>query len=276
VAHLKTEFGFDVLEVARGNFAPQNYHNFIGFYVAKDLVRRAFHDTYGLELSDLFSNFDLAVSSYRSAVSRTIPLATRIAWAQKKDEIRRVEPGMTHRHFIYIMRRSSYERQWGKRLQEPNWFEKFLAFLLRLIPPIGPLKALQLKIPTPAVEKLFMASFNRATGQFAEQLQDEEEKKLVLPDKNYDTGDFTPPGVYFLNDDIHAVWLHKLAETKFAGLTPAIKKDLLSFYENPSAPINTKKKLGEWTQTLNELASLKQQPVKTGPYPTAVVPSGVE
>ena len=73
VSHLKTEFGFDVLEVARGNFAPQAYHDFIGFYVAKDLVARAFEDTYGLELGDLFGNFDLAISSYRSAVSRTIP-----------------------------------------------------------------------------------------------------------------------------------------------------------------------------------------------------------
>src|SRR5450432_4066675 len=40
--HLKTEFGFDVIEIARGNFAPEAYHDFIGFYVAKDLLVRAF------------------------------------------------------------------------------------------------------------------------------------------------------------------------------------------------------------------------------------------
>jgi hypothetical protein len=28
-AHLKTEFGFDVLQVAKGRYAPENYHNFI-------------------------------------------------------------------------------------------------------------------------------------------------------------------------------------------------------------------------------------------------------
>ena len=83
-AHLKTEFGFDVLQVARGNFAPQAYHDFIGFFVAKELVERAFSDTYGLELKDLFDDFDQAVNSYRSAVSRTIPMATRIAWSMKK------------------------------------------------------------------------------------------------------------------------------------------------------------------------------------------------
>jgi len=58
-AHLKTEFGFDVLEVARGNFAPQAYHDFIGFYVATDLIQRAFFRTYGLQLTDVSRDFEL-------------------------------------------------------------------------------------------------------------------------------------------------------------------------------------------------------------------------
>ena len=171
--HLKTEFGFDVLEVARANFAPQAYHDFIGFYVSKDLLQRAFYDTYGLDLKDLFFSFDLAISSYRSAVSRTIPLATRVAWAQRKDEIKHVEPGATHRKFVYIMKRSSYEKEWGKRRDEPNRLEKFLAWILKLIPPIGPLQALRLKMPTPPVEQLFMASFDRAVQQYTSVLDEE-------------------------------------------------------------------------------------------------------
>jgi hypothetical protein len=257
VGHLKTEFGFDVLQVARGNFAPQAYHDFIGFYVSKDLVARAFRDTYGLELNDLFGNFDVAIESYRGAVSRTIPLATRIAWADKKKEIAQAQPGVTHRKFVYIMKRSSYEREWGKRLDEPTAREKFLGFLLRLIPPIGPLRALQLKIPTPAVEQLFMASFNRATSQYAGTLDAAEQKKLDLPDKNYDTGDVTPAGAYRMNDDTQAIWLHKLAEKKFTTVTPDIQQELLDFYRDPNAPVNTKKKPAEWRQTLGELETLK-------------------
>ena len=261
--HLKTEFGFDVLEVARGNFAPEAYHNFIGFYVAKDLVTRAFHDTYGLELGDLFVNFDLSVAAFRSAVSRTIPLATRVAWAQKKNEIKQAEPGMTHRRFVYIMHRSSYEREWGKRLEEPNWFEKFLAVLLKIIPPIGPLADLRLKIPTPAVEKIFMSSFDKATKQYAGVLNEVDHKDLVLPDKNYDVGVITPAGVYRLDDDTQAFWLHKLAEKNFAGVTPQIRQELLGFYGDLNAPIHTKEKPKEWQQTLSELARLKGQAVAT-------------
>lgn len=50
LAHLKTEFGFDVLQVARGHYAPSVYHDFIGFQVSKDLLDRAFQKTYGLKL----------------------------------------------------------------------------------------------------------------------------------------------------------------------------------------------------------------------------------
>ncbi len=257
-AHLKTEFGFDVLEVARGNFAPQAYHDFIGFFVAKDLIARAFRATYGLELSDLFFNFDLAVAGYRSAASKTIPLATRVAWAQKKDEIRHAQPGIDHRRFIYIMKRSSYEREWGKRLEEPNLFEKFLAVLLKIIPPIGPLQTLRFKIPTPPVEQIFMDSFTHATAQYSSVLDAETQNHLVLPDKNYDTGDFTPSGAYHLKDDTVAFWLHKLAEKKFAGVTPEIKQTILDFYKDPAAPNHTKQKPDEWRQTQTELAALKQ------------------
>jgi len=259
VGHLKTEFGFDVLQVARGNFAPQAYHDFIGFYVSKDLIARAFRDTYGLELNDLFGNFDVAIESYRSAVSQTIPLATRIAWAEKKKEIAQAQPGITHRKFVYIMRRSSYEREWGKRLDEPRAREKFLGLLLKLIPPVGPLRALQLKMPTAPVEQLFMASFNRSTSQYAGTLDAAEQKKLDLPDKNYDVGDVTPAGAYRMNDDTQAFWLHKLAEKKFTTITPDIKQELLDFYRDPNAPVNTKKKPAEWRQTLGELDTLKGQ-----------------
>jgi hypothetical protein len=41
-AHLKTEFGFDVLQVAKGHYAPDAYHDYIGFEVAQPLLERAF------------------------------------------------------------------------------------------------------------------------------------------------------------------------------------------------------------------------------------------
>jgi hypothetical protein len=40
-AHSQVEFGFDVDQVAEGNYAPRAYHDFIGFEVSKPVLERA-------------------------------------------------------------------------------------------------------------------------------------------------------------------------------------------------------------------------------------------
>src|SRR6202043_1540468 len=75
-AHLKTEFGFDMAQVAKNRYASQQYHDFIGFQVSKPLLERTFPIVYGVELKDVLTHEDLAVGSYRFAVSRMIPEMT--------------------------------------------------------------------------------------------------------------------------------------------------------------------------------------------------------
>ena len=256
-AHLKTEFGFDVLEVAKGNFAPEAYHDFIGFYVATPALQRAFHDTYGLELQDLFPNFDRTIESYRRAVSKTIPMATRIAWAEKKGDIQKSQPGMTRNKFVYVMSRSSYERSWGKQYDRPTAKDRVLAFMVKLLPPIGPLRALRFKMPTPEVEKLFTDSFTRCATQYREALEYASHGALQLEDKNYDTGSITPAGAYRLNDDVQAHWLDLLSKKNFSTVTSPIAQELLTYYSDLNAPIDTKKHPKEWQRVLGELQNLK-------------------
>lgn len=255
--HIRTEYGFDVFEVARGNFAPQAYHDFIGFYVAKDLLNRAFHDTYGLELADVFKNVDVSVASYRGTVSRLIPTATRIAWAQNRVQIQQARPGMTRNRFVYIMRRSSYEKEWGKQYNQPTLLDRILAFLLRLLPPIGPLKSLRIKVPDPQVQKLFMASFDRATQGYSNKLDDYAANKLALVEANYDVGVVTPAGVYRLEDVTQIYWLHELAEGNFAGVTPAIRSELLGYFGDLSAPMKIRANSKLWKQLQTDYAALK-------------------
>lgn len=51
-----------------------------GFKVATPLLERAFRDTYGLDMKDLFLSEDLAVGTFRHAVAATIPNVTKVAW----------------------------------------------------------------------------------------------------------------------------------------------------------------------------------------------------
>ena len=68
-AHIRTEFGFDMTQVAKNRYTSDRYHDFIGFEVSKPLLERAFLETYGLKLEDIDGDTDLAIGSFRRAVS---------------------------------------------------------------------------------------------------------------------------------------------------------------------------------------------------------------
>ena len=111
-AHLKTEFGFDMVQVAKNRYASQQYHDFIGFQVSKPLLERTFPIVYGLELKDVMAHEDLAIGSYRFAVSRMIPELTQVALRTHQKDIMREEPDFAKKKFLYLLSRSDYERDW--------------------------------------------------------------------------------------------------------------------------------------------------------------------
>lgn len=272
LAHVKTEFGFDVLEVAKERYAPDSYHDFIGFQVAAPLLEQAFRETYGLELKAVLANEDQALGSYRRDVSKLIPRATRIAWTLKKDEIQKDVPGITRKKFLYNLSRSSYEHQWGKDYQRPTFWDHVLAFLYRILPKVGPLRVLQLKTPTPETEGMFQASFNATMDRYRNLLKEVGEDRLKLLNDNFDVGVATAAGEYRMNDDAHAQLLDKLADKNFADMSPDLRAELLDFYADPNAPYATKRKPDEWNKVEAELQKLKdfkpeQERAQTGPAP---------
>ncbi|RYY64709.1 MAG: hypothetical protein EOO12_08915, partial [Chitinophagaceae bacterium] len=80
LAHKRVEFGFDVLQTARGNYAPEAYHDFIGFQFADSLLARVFVQTYGLRIQDVFGNYGRAISLLRICVRDFFPLLAKSAW----------------------------------------------------------------------------------------------------------------------------------------------------------------------------------------------------
>jgi Zinc dependent phospholipase C len=236
LAHVKTEFGFDVLEVAKGRYAPDAYHDFIGFAVAQPLLDRAFAETYGLQLSSIMEHESKAIESYRHDVSKLIPQAVKVAWAVKQDDITRDLPGMTRKKFLYNLSRSSYERNWGRDYRRPNFVERLYAFLFRLIPKIGPLRILTFRTPTPETERLFEASFNVTLDRYRALLAAVGSGSLVLPNDNFDVGAATELGKYHLADATYADLLHLLAQQNFSGVSPQLRSTILDYYAASSSP----------------------------------------
>jgi len=257
LAHVKTEFGFDVLEIAQGRYAPDNYHDFIGFGVSVPLLEQAFQETYGLELKDVLSNEDKVIGSYRRDVSKLLPKATRVAWTLKQNEIQKDQPGITKRKFLYNLSKASYKKNWGNNFQPPTAGEKILAFLIRILPKIGPLKVLQLKPPTPEAQRLFEASFNATMDDYRRLLGQLSGGKLDLPNKNFDTGSVTPPGKYKLEDTAQAELLDDLAKEKFVGASPEIRTELLEYLGHDNAPYAMKTNKKKWNKVQAQLDELR-------------------
>lgn len=238
--HIKTEFGFDVIEVARGNYAPKAYHDFIGFHVSKPLLEQAFSETYGIPLTDVVKNLDLALGTFRRTVSGLIPEMTRAAWAEKKDDIGRSVQGVTRRRFVYNLSRASYEKEWGKSYARPGIGAHILAFFIRILPKIGPLRALGFKVPPPEAEKMLMASFNDTVARLRELAKAEQgHRQLSLPDRNLDTGGPVLQGSYRLADEAYAKLLEKLADTP-ATVPPELRASILDFYKKSPAGLSDK------------------------------------
>jgi hypothetical protein len=257
-AHLRTEFGFDVLEVAKGRYAPDAYRGFIGFEVSKPLLEKAFQETYSVELKSVFSDFDLSVGTYRYSVSQAIPIATKVAWETNKDQIQKDIPGMTKEKFLYHLSRSSYEKNWGRKYQKPGFRAGLIAFFFRWVPKIGPFRVFRFKTPTPPAEKLFEASFNGSVTDYERFLKDQKDSgKLDLVNDNFDTGTVTGPGQYPLADKTYAQLLDHLSKDHFAQVSPELRKILLDFYSDLNAPFATKKDKAEWAKVLKELDELK-------------------
>jgi hypothetical protein len=269
-AHLKIEFGFDTVQVAKNRYASQQYHDFIGFEVSKPLLERVFPMVYGVELKDVLTHEDLAVGSYRFAVSRLIPQMTQVALQTHKKELIRETPNFAKRKFLYRLSRSDYEKQWGKDYVKPGVGTRILSTLLRYMPRIGPFKGLGFDNPTPQTEDLYFKSINTTVDQYKAFLEEVRTDSLVLPNCDLDSGNPTQAAEYSLTDDTYAKLLGQLSARKFDLTSPELRDNILHFYSDLSVPIETKKDQDDWKNVLSELDLLKS----AAPAPTVAASPG--
>jgi hypothetical protein len=271
-AHIRTEFGFDVTQVAKNRYTSDRYHDFIGFEISKPVLERAFQDTYDIPLSDVISNEDLAIGTFRRAISHVLPEMTRVALIARRQEIVKETPNFRARQFRYYLSRADYQKEWGKGYRQPGFGTRLLAFFLRFVPKIGPFKALDFKIPTQKTEDLYIASVDRTVENYTKLVQETSAGKLQLPDTDFDTGHETRAGEYALTDKAYARLLDQLAGHNFDKVTPELRANILSFYSDPNAPIATKKKPDDWKKTQDELEKLRALPA--APVEANKPPSG--
>ena len=256
-AHLKTEFGFDMVQVAKNRYASQQYHDFIGFQVSKSLLERTFPIVYGVELKDVLAHEDLAIGSYRFAVSRMIPKMTQIALRTHEKDMMKETPSFAKKKFLYRLSRSDYEKEWGKDYKKDGFKTRLFAVLLRYMPKIGPFKALAFNSPTPQTAEMYFKSINTAIDRYRVFLGQVRTDSLELTNSDFDTGKETKAAEYSLTDESYAKLLSRLEERKFALTSPDLRNNILNFYADLTLPLETKKDSGRWQNVLTSLDQLK-------------------
>lgn len=253
-AHLLTEFGFDTLEVVAHHNAPQAYRDWIGFKVPKPLVERAFEKTYGLELSHQILSVDLSVAVYKKSANQFIPEMTEVAWALRRSQLEDLARSEHHGR-LYHLSRNSYA-DWLRTYNKPGLGDKANAFLFRLLPKFGPLSVFDFHAPTVQTEQLFADGLKATVGAYNVRLRAAREGHYDPPDVDLDTGRPTQPGEYRTCDQTYAVLLHKLRRSHFAGVTPALRENILSFYAD-SANDQVRRHPKQWRRVSRDLAALK-------------------
>ena len=259
-AHLKTEFGFDTLQVAKNRYAPEQYHDFIGFNVSEPLLERAFPVVYGMDLKEALAHEDLAIGSYRWAISQLIPHMTKVALQMHKKQLMSESPTFAKRKFLYRLSRTDYEKSWGKTYERPSFRTRFLAAILRIIPKIGPFKGLDFNDPTPQTEDLYIKSINKTFDDYKGLLNQAKTHMPELQDRDLDTGEPTHAGEYSLADETYAKLLTQLAAKNFAQASPELRQNILGFYSDRAAQLKTKKDQELWQKVLAALNQLKAAP----------------
>ncbi len=259
-AHLKTEFGFDTLQVAKNRYAPDQYHDFIGFEVSEPLLERAFPIVYGMELKEVLPHEDLAIGSYRWAISQLIPRMTKVALQLHQKQLASESPNFQKRKFLYRVSRADYEKTWGKTYQKPGLGTRFLAALLRIMPKIGPFKGLGFNDPTQRTEDLYIKSINKTFDDYKHLLEQARTSVPELQQRDLDTGEPTHPAEYTLADDTYAKLITQLASNKFAQSSPELRDDIVRFYSDSSAAVKTKQDGAKWQKVQDALNQLKSAP----------------
>ena len=231
--HVMVEFSFDVLQVARAQFKSDAYQDLIGFEVARPLLERAFQETYGLKLKDLFGDVGLAIGTYRRAASQIIPDVTRVAWREKRDEILAATPDVAEHDFVYTMTRQQYEDTFGTAYRKPGFFVRMIVAVFKIIPKFGPFKPLAFEPLTADMERAFLESFDASCERYGRLLGTLRDGRLSLRDTDLDTGQVPRHGINTLADKTYDELLEKLQRRDAGTISPALRRALAEHYDSP-------------------------------------------
>ncbi len=266
--YVATEFSFDIAQLSRRRLAPEAYQRFLGLYVPRHLLERAFYETYGLTVPEVLGKTGrAAIRSYRTSIRSFIPIFARAEESIHAKDFPKQDPPAFLRIAPYL-RRAPYLPVWAGEYRAPGFGDRLLGLLIRVLPPIGPIQVVKIRGPRADTEQLYYLSLQRTLLLYRHRLDTLRllpGMSLELPNRDLDTGDWTRPGAYGLTDRTYARLLHEIVDEKKHPVPPGLKQDILDYYADPNAPITTKRDRGAWKRVQQDLQKLHDIPARAVP-----------
>ena len=195
------------------------------------------------------------------------------------------------------LRRKSTEAatlyDWAAYRKSAGFETHLIAFVLRILPKVGPLSMVAVKGPTPEAEADYMHSMVSALQSTSRSADSSDagclsggavckrtrhrpmflgrtDPRQPMPNRDLDTGQVVKPGGYRLTDETYAELLRRLTRDPNEPIPPGIKKDIQAYYSDPNAPISTKRHHHAWSKVQQDLKTLDAMPTSAAakPYPT--------
>jgi hypothetical protein len=185
---------------------------------------------------------------------------TKVALELHKKQLASESPTFQKKKFLYRLSRADYEKSWGTTYERPGFGTRFLAAILSIFPKMGPFKGLGFNDPTQHTEDLYIKSINKTYDDYKHLLEQVKTHVPDLHDRDLDTGEPTRAAEYTLADDTYAKLVTHLAEKKFSQAQPELRKNLLGFYADASAPVKTKADEAKWQKVQEALNQLRTAP----------------
>ncbi len=236
MAHKRAEFSFDIIQVSRSAYATEDYHQFIGFEISEDLMKKAFATTYGFSLTYLVSDFPLAVNTFRWSIQKGFPLIVRAAYKANKKKIKKEDQSLNKYKQNSNFDELTYRKNWGNRYKKPGVPSAFATGLVFIIPKVGPFKVLKIMLPTPETEKKFEDSFTKSYSVYQGYVKElVTTNSLTLANKDFDTGNLSHCGEYCLADEAYLYLIKKLKKENYTGMTKELKENIVLYFSNVSS-----------------------------------------
>jgi hypothetical protein len=265
--HVRTEFAFDINEISKRRFAPSAYLKHVGLEIPGPLLRRAFFQTYGLDLRQIVGRKRPVMRGYRFSIRRFLP---RIAYAEvllHRNRFPADTPGPDFDKLTKDLAQSDFENGWDQYRKKAGIGTYMLAGVIYILPRIGPLSDAAIRGPNVQTQDLYVKSLNNSTASLRHVLANFNNVTSFVPNRDLDTGARVKPGGYRLTDETYAKLLGVITRTPTQPVPSGLKQNLADYYADPGAPICTKKNPRQWAQVQAELKVLETMPTTQEPLP---------